>query len=142
MVKVVRVNGLPVAEKEDEDEDEDEEEEEDDDVDKDNYQPTADTDSDSDAAEDEDDYDDSVDGEQPASNESQRPSNGRRSDLLAGIKSQFALGMSREEMLMHKKRGVLHAENSFLYTRGYSSLSYLFMLFVFKLFMLFLHVNI
>ena len=142
MVKVVRVNGLPVAEKEDEDEDEDEEEEEDDDVDKDNYQPTADTDSDSDAAEDEDDYDDSVDGEQPASNGSQRPSNGRRSDLLAGIKSQFALGMSREEMLMHKKRGVLHAENSFLYTRGYSSLSYLFMLFVFKLFMLFLHVNI
>ena len=142
MVKVVRVNGLPVAEKEDEDEDEDEEEEEDDDVDKDNYQPTADTDSDSDAAEDEDDYDDSVDGEQPASNGCQRPSNGRRSDLLAGIKSQFALGMSREEMLMHKKRGVLHAENSFLYTRGYSSLSYLFMLFVFKLFMLFLHVNI
>ena len=72
----------------------------------------------------------------------QRASNGRRSDLLAGIRSQFALGMSREEMLMHTKRGVLHAENSFLYTRGYSSLSYLFMLFVFKLFMLFLHVNI
>ena len=137
MVKVVRVNGLPVAEKEEEDDDEDED---DDDVNKDNYQPTGDTDSDSDAAED--DYDDSVDGEQPASNGSQRPSNGRRSDLLAGIKSQFALGMSREEMLMHKKRGVLHAENSFLYTRGYSSLSYLFMLFVFKLFMLFLHVNI
>ena len=112
MVKVVRVNGLPVAEKEEEDEDEDEEEEEDDDVDKDNYQPTADTDSESDAAED--DYDYSVDGEQPASNGCQRPSNGRRSDLLAGIKSQFALGMSREEMLTHKKRGVLHAENSFM----------------------------
>ena len=141
MPRVVRVNGLPVGGCRTEDEDEDEEEEEeDDDVDKDNYQPTADTDSDSDAAED--DYDDSVDGEQPASNGCQRPSNGRRSDLLAGIKSQFALGMSREEMLMHKKRGVLHAENSFLYTRGYSSLSYLFMLFVFKLFMLFLHVNI
>ena len=140
MVKVVRVNGLPVAEKEDEDEDEDEEEEEDDDVDKDNYQPTADTDSDSDAAED--DYDDIVDGEQPASNGCQRASNGRRSDLLAGIRSQFALGMTKEEMLMHTKRGVLHAKNSFLYTRGYSSLSYLFMLFVFMLFMLFLHVNI
>ena len=140
MVKVVRVNGLPVAEKEDEDEDEDEEEEEDDDINKDNYQPTGDTDSDSDAAED--DYDDIVDGEQPASNGCQRASNGRRSDLLAGIRSQFALGMTKEEMLMHTKRGVPHAKNSFLYTRGYSSLSYLFMLFVFMLFMLFLHVNI
>ena len=74
MVKVVRVNGLPVAEKEDEDEDEDEEEEEDDDVDKDNYQPTADTDSDSDAAED--DYDDSWMG----SSRRQTEANGRQTD--------------------------------------------------------------
>ena len=133
-LKMVKAKGLPVVEKGEE------EEEEEEDVDDDTYQPTGDTDSDTDVADE--DYDDIVDVEQSASNECQRASNGSRSDLLAGIKSQLGLGMSKEEMMMLKNRGVPHAENSFLYTRGYSSLSYLFMLFVFMLFMLFIHVNI
>ena len=136
MVKSKKV--LPAVKKgeEEDDDDEEEEEEEEEDVDDndENYQATGDTDSDSDVLDE--DFEDIADVDEPASNGCQPASNGSRRDLLDGIKSQFSLGMTREEMQMLKDRGVPNPENSFLYTRGYSSLSYLFMLFVFMLFML------